>query len=171
MTIVKKIILSLVANRYCYSTNQTEEQIQQRLKELTKSVGFFGNYQYNLTGFFSTKTFFLHRRSGLWLHSEPVTIYGKIIKNENNKIDFEVEIKPYFGFLLFVVMGIFFSVGTFVNELSSGETYTFDAFFCLFFPISIWINAYTSVAYYKEEFEKAFELEPAIDPLSSRIRL
>jgi hypothetical protein len=168
MTIGKKIILSLVANRYYYVTNQTDEQIKLQLKELTKSVGLFGDYRYNLTGVFSKHTFRLHRRAGLWIKSEPVIIYGKIIKKENNLIDLDVEIKPTFEFLLFVML---FPIIIVIEKLSTGKTDLFATLFCFCFSIILWINAYITVAYYKDEFEKAFDLVPEIDPISSRIRL
>ena len=41
MGIEDKIINSLLTNRYIYETNQTEEEIDLKFKEITKSVSLF----------------------------------------------------------------------------------------------------------------------------------
>jgi hypothetical protein len=174
MEIGEKIVHSFLTNRYLYSTNQTEEQIREQFKALTKSVGFFEDYRYNLTGEVSRDNFKLHRRAGLMLirswDRQPVTIYGEIIRNEQNLIDFDVEIKPNFVFLMSIILTTITPIGYFFYNLSNGKVDISPVLTCFLFAIIVWLGAHFTVAYYKEEFEKAFDLEPASAPISSRIR-
>jgi hypothetical protein len=102
---------------------------------------------------------------------KPVTIYGKIVVNEDKLIDFDVEIKPNFGFILFILITIILPIIHLFQQYPNGKIEILGLLICPFFMILIWIGAFYTVAYYKEEFEKAFDLEPIVNPISSRIRL
>ena len=175
MEIGDKIMHTFLTNRYVYKTNQTEVEINSTFDEITKSYGLFEDYRVNLCGEVSKGKFKLYRKSGIILiqswDKNPVTIYGEIKKNEQNLIDLDVEFKPNFVFLFFVIASIIVTLFVINAEIPKEKVSFLNILIAPFFTVLMWTIAYHTVAYHKGVFERGFGLEKADDPVSSRFRL
>jgi uncharacterized Tic20 family protein len=160
--------------QYLYSTNKSEGEIRSKLIEITQSNRYSNGYLSNLTGSVSGKDFKLYRKSGSWYirswDSEPVTIYGQIIKNESDLVDFEVEIKTNFIFPLFIIILFLVQIAIILLTIKY-ETVGFLIFAsCFLFMTILWTLAYFIVKYYKNEFQKTFDFEENNEFIGKRIR-
>ena len=59
------------------------------------------------------------------------------------------------------------SIGAIFQEILKDKVNILNILIFPFFLILIWINLYFTVSYYKEEFEKAFDLEKAVEPIKT----